>query len=120
MIFYGENMEIIQKHRCEGKTTDLVLMSANTGIPILAWRGMGDNIYKDRAIELGVTIPQPIKYVNGMQLMEKVLIDELDWFLKSRIGLDVYAATTPKVERFTKRDIAKRLGLSECDFEIIE
>ena len=56
-------MDLIIKHRAHGKTSDLVKMSAYTGIPIIsanAWH------VKERARELGYEIPEPIDYLDAM------------------------------------------------------
>lgn len=115
----GGYMKVISKHRGEGKTTDIVLMSAQTGIPILLYMSAWEKTYYTRAQELGVTIPKPIKYEKGMKLNTKVLIDEIDMFLRHVLDLDVYAATTNKVDELTKWDIAKRMGVTVDDFEIV-
>lgn len=77
-------MNIIYKSRSEGKTTDLVKMSASTGTPIICMDTRHINYI---AKELGLTIPDPIAIKDYTPFSnEKVLVDDAEYVLQHLIG----------------------------------
>lgn len=83
-------MKIISKGRGEGKTAELVKMSAETQIPILHHY---PPYVEDVAEELGLSIPRPISIREfNIEKPEKVLIDDVDFMLKRLLGTEVVAA----------------------------
>jgi len=86
-------MDLIIKKRAHGKTCDLVLASARTGIPIVCFQTW---VIEDRAKELGVTIPKPIAYKDFIARNvspDSVYIDELEMFLLYAFSSRVECAT---------------------------
>lgn len=89
-------MKKIIKFRGQGKTADLIKMSAETGYRIIA---LSDTRYiVDMSKQMGVEIPQPItrKECNLAQYRndeKPFLIDELEQFVINSIGHEIYAAT---------------------------
>jgi hypothetical protein len=87
---------LIRKDRGTGKTTELIRLSANRGIPIIAPTMMMANAIKKQAQELGVDIPEPTtinKIVNQGGKPGKYLIDELEICLRG-LGIDPVAASS--------------------------
>lgn len=77
-------MKIIYKSRGEGKTTELVKMSASTGIPILC---KNIRYIIDIANELGLNIPEPITIKDYTPFSnEKILVDDAEYVLEHLIG----------------------------------
>lgn len=97
------NIELICKPRGCGKTYDLIMESARTGIPILT--AHSSRYIADQARWMGVKIHQPMsvqeyKYFksNGLLLNSKdwkgkLLIDEIDGVLEQLLGTHVVTAT---------------------------
>lgn len=88
------DMIAIVGSRGSHKTTELVKLSALTGIPILSHTvGRARNI-RQTAHRLGLSIPEPItpieRCVNGRR---KVMIDDLHSILEKELGIDVVCAT---------------------------
>lgn len=103
-------IELICKERGQGKTTDLILKSARTGIPILV--AHNSNFIVRRARNMGVKIPQPMNIREydtfrengslnrGKNWNGKLLIDEIDIVLSHLLDADIEIATcTPTNER---------------------
>lgn len=113
-------MQLIVKNRSNGKTTDLIHMSAAKQLPIVCYRPefierqakeLGylvlnretyekyrkEDIY--RAKDNGKALPEPISYADYIRTPgkahgnHKVLIDELDWFLRATYGIECECAT---------------------------
>lgn len=77
-------MNIIYKSRGEGKTTDLVKMSASTRIPIVC---MDTRHITYIAKELGLTIPKPIAIKDYTPFSNsKILVDDAEHVLQHLIG----------------------------------
>lgn len=78
-------MQLIFKKRGNGKTSDLIIMSAYKKIPIVC---KFPDYVKVQAKKMGFIIPEPIGYRDYIhsrgktQGNHRVLIDELDWFLR--------------------------------------
>lgn len=97
------NIEIICKGRGQGKTYDLIMESARTGIPILT--AYNSRHIEDQARWMGVKIHQPMnvqeyKYfksngslVNSKDWKGKLLIDEVDSVLEQLLGTHVEMVT---------------------------
>lgn len=89
-------MKKIIKFRGQGKTTDLIKMSAETGYRIVTF---GDTRYIiEMANKMGLEIPNPIsknEYNLAQYRGDKkpILVDELEQFVYSCIGHEIYAAT---------------------------
>lgn len=97
------NIELICKPRGCGKTYDLIMESARTGIPILT--AYDSRYIADQARWMGVKIHQPMsvqeyKYfknngslLNSKDWKGKLLIDEVDGVLEQLLGTHVVTAT---------------------------
>ena len=84
------SMNLIIGPRCSGKTTSLIQVSADTGVPIIAPTMMMANYIKQKAKEYGLDIPEPTsinKVVNQGGKPGKYLIDELEMCLR-QLGID--------------------------------
>ena len=71
-------MYFIHGGRASGKTTYLLKMSADTGIPILTTNHRRLRWYEEYAKKLGIKIPKPVFWKNrhlGLEPGSKVLID---------------------------------------------
>lgn len=83
-----------------GRTTALVIRSSVTQYPILCYSHATKQAILDRAFELGVSIPDPIVFVDVIKTqdnyrglkVEKILIDDADMLLK-RIAVDLFHAS---------------------------
>ncbi len=79
-------MDIIIKERGHGKTTDLVNMSAQTGIPIVAFC---PSYIISLAKKLNLQIPCPISVASFMELDEKpksIYIDNMTPVIRMLLG----------------------------------
>lgn len=97
------NIEVICKPRGCGKTYDLIMESARTGIPILT--AYNSRYITDQARYMGVKIHQPMsvqeyKYfksnrslLNSKDWKGKLLIDEVDNVLEQLLGIHVETVT---------------------------
>ena len=76
-------MDLIIKGRGHGKTVDLIKLSAETSIPILS---CNPQYVKEKAKELGIDIPEPVKPVHYKEYHgysdSRVLVDDLDRVLR--------------------------------------
>ena len=87
-------MQFIVGPRCSGKTTSMIQMSADTGVPIIAPTMAMANYIKQMAKEYGLDIPEPTsinKVVNQGGRPGKYLIDELEMCLR-QLGIDAECA----------------------------
>ena len=83
-------MRVILKPRQCGKTTDLIQISAITGIPILALNRGRAVCIERRAYELGVLIPKPVVFTKTAiqpqdgrrHEIKDVLVDDADALLE--------------------------------------
>lgn len=77
-------MNIIYKSRGEGKTTELVRLSASTGMPIVCMDTRHINYI---AKELGLTIPKPVAIKDYEPFSnDKILVDDAEYVLQHLIG----------------------------------
>lgn len=102
--------------RRSGKTTALIKMSAETGIPIFApTSGMAKCIEK-QAEDMGVSIPRPEvlrKDNKGVYLHgHKAMVDEVQMMLRYHFGIDVVCATLDR-DHFAVKDAIGRMTLRE-------
>lgn len=91
-------MKIINLKRGHGKTTRLLYASEFNSIPILCEGRAQKKLLLDKAIQLGLSIPEPItvqELITGHLHLSKILIDEalsvLQCLLKS-LGVDEISA----------------------------
>lgn len=90
-------MKKIIKNRGDGKTTDLVKLSAEKQIPIIVHTNGNINYIKNIARELGLNIPNPIHissldFEKGMSFNE-VLVDEADLVLQELLSFKINTLT---------------------------
>ena len=86
--------KVIIGDRLTGRTTELVRDSARLNAPILCIKKSDIWKIKDIADQLQLEIPDPIIYVDkqslrGRELPNGVIIDDIDQFLRSVIGINV-------------------------------
>lgn len=108
------NIEIICKGRGQGKTYDLILESARTGVPILT--AYNSKYIVAQARSMGVSILQPMtvqeyKYfknngslLNSKSWKGKLLIDEVDGVLEQLLGTHVKTVTCTPDNYIKKRE----------------
>lgn len=92
-------MRILAGGRSVGKTTLLILQSAQTGCRILVKTKQSADYIKAQAKSLGLVIPDPVIWDKGRQHIEEpVMIDNLETFVQmvvsERLGTRVAIATT--------------------------
>ena len=92
-------MRIFAGGRAVGKTTLLILQSAQTGCRILVKTKQSADYLKAQAKSLGLVIPEPVVWDKGQQHIEEpVMIDNLEAFVQmvvsERLGTRVAIATT--------------------------
>ena len=109
-------MEVIHKGRGEGKTTELIKMSAETGKYILTPCLLGAQNIQRMAQEMKLTIPFPITVGEVKQhgfrgsFIKSILIDDADIVLQQLLGVKVDAITVTKKDgRMTNEELIKRL-----------
>jgi hypothetical protein len=126
-------MIIICKERGKGKTFDLVKLSSELGLPILYRADAERSKLIEAAVALGVKIVAPVKvgkiYYGGGIKPEKALIDDFDtfseyheWNFPESVfydGIEIVALTVGIRHKFTKEDLAKKIGLYTQDFVIV-
>lgn len=101
-------MKLICKPRGCGKTYDLIMESARTGIPILVFNN--PDFIAQQARRMGVKIPQPVNIKeydtfrkngslsHGRNWSGKLLVDEIDLVLSRLLDADIEIATcTPNL-----------------------
>lgn len=87
-------MKIINKPRGSGKTTDLIKISSETGIPILCRDQQMVKFIKDKAkYEFKLDIPNPVYLGMRGLFPHEVLIDELELILRDCLNTNVKVAT---------------------------
>lgn len=87
-----------------GKTTALVMRSSVTQYPILCYSHATKQAILDRAFELGISIPEPIVFVDVIKTqdnlrgfkIEKILVDDAD-ILLNRIAGDLFHASVDAI-----------------------
>lgn len=124
-------MEVICKPRGCGKTYDLIMESARTGIPILT--AYNSRYIADQARYMGIKIHQPMSVqeykffknngslLNSQDWKGKLLIDEVDGVLEQLLGTHIETVTcTPdsmnKKEKFNMFEVDNRIH--NCEFYI--
>lgn len=85
-------MNILNKPRRSGKTTELIYASEATGFPIIACKGFNHaEAIKIQAAEMGCVIPEPItidkdRYGHQFRLpFEAVFLDEAEELIKDAV-----------------------------------
>lgn len=94
----GQRKMLGGQRKC-GKTTRMVLMSSEKGIPILTCNRNMVKLLECTAKDMGVKIPRPISakdFALGSSQLNctSVLVDEIDWVVANLIGADVVVSTT--------------------------
>lgn len=107
-------MRLLIKKRQSGKTTGLIYASEATGYPIATANECMVKSIKDKAAEMGCTIPTPVTFYElrnwkgrGMRLYDTVLIDEVESILGA--ALNEYLHCDVKCATYT--DILKEQSL---------
>ena len=111
-------MEIVNLDRGRGKTYFLVKRSARTGYPILCHTSFQAKHIKDVAINLRITIPEPIvvrksnldNVFRGRHHKQNYLIDDVDVFLSSLLGESIECVTT-SCEVLNRKDLGVNMVL---------
>lgn len=84
-------MNIICKSRGEGKTTDLIRLSARTQIPIVS---LSPEYVSSLASSLGLDIPAPLYITDFMkQRPHDIYVDEIPYVFERAFGVKVNACT---------------------------
>ena len=90
-------MNIIYGDRNSDKTSMLIITSAVMGIPIICPNQYRAATIQDKAITLGVNIPQPIVHHQGRSYIGSVLLDDANLYiekaLKEYFGSNIAACT---------------------------
>jgi hypothetical protein len=118
-------MKKIIKERGQGKTTELIKISAETQYPIIALTMMDIVYIKEQSNKMGYKIPDPIllsdwriKY-HGSDI-KAVLVDEGEMMLETLLGYPIYAISLTKPKEIKKRDIADFVRMNTDDFTIVD
>jgi putative NADH-flavin reductase len=124
IIKIGCVMKKIIKGRGQGKTWDLVTISAEKQIPIVVATGKAATHISDVAKARGLLIPIPIpawKFENNVRgrNITQVLVDDAEHVLGALLGCQIVALSMNEQIHYTKEDIAKLIGKSVDDFEIV-
>ena len=110
-------VRLLIKERQSGKTTGLIYASEATGYPIATANEGMVKLIKDRAAEIGCTIPTPVTFYElrnwngrGTRLYDTVLIDEVEGILGAALNeylhCDVKCATLSNtLKEFQKHTI---------------
>ena len=87
-------MKIIRMDRGKGKTTELIKLSAKTGIPIVCATVQQVDTILAKAERMGLAIVQPIP-VNKLKDYEvsKVYVDDMEYVLSTLLKSKVEIAT---------------------------
>ncbi len=99
-------MKKIIVERGQGKTTELLKMSAEKNVPILVMTKWEYRFLMDKATDMELAIPEPVflDKIRGTTISE-VLIDEADQMLRlilSERGIDIIAMTlSPEEDKYT-------------------
>lgn len=77
-------MNIIMKPRHFGRTSDLIRMSAQTGIPIVT--AIPTVVLRQQAEKMGLDIPQPLSWANApFDSVETVYVDDAEYILQNML-----------------------------------
>ena len=95
-------MEIVQMDRGQGKTMFLIKKSAESQCPIVCYSEKQAQLIKERAEEIGLDIPDPIKLkfpnfkesFKGRKIENGILIDDVDYVLERLFGSKINIVTT--------------------------
>lgn len=90
-------MKLIIKPRYSGKTTELIKISAETGVPILVGNRQQAKYIKRMADDLSLWITDPYiisELKNGDRISpHKILVDDVEYILQQLIGAEITAMT---------------------------
>lgn len=116
-------MKIISMKRGQGKTTALIKLSAKEQIPIYAMTAKERDLLIEKAKMMRVSnFPIPLIPVDLYHFpnKQKVLIDELDTFMKYVYNIEIIAATIGEVEEMSFYALCERAGLTPDDVKITD
>ena len=87
-------MKIVRMERGKGKTTDLIRLSAKTGVPIVCATVAQSDIILAKAEKMGLVIAHPIP-ANKIKEYEvsKVYVDDMEYVLSTLLQSTVEVAT---------------------------
>lgn len=93
--------EFILTPRGSGKTTRLIKISAETKYPIVCVSENAAKEISDKAISLGIDIPQPVSFHSCKEgflgkSVRGILIDNVELLLRHLAGVPVIAVTASK------------------------
>lgn len=117
-------MKRIIKERGQGKTSELIRISADKQIPILTTTNTCYII--KRAEEMGVkNLPNPLMLRDLNLIPYKnsnapILVDEVDIVLQTLLRRPIYASTITCPKRVTKSEIADMFGVALEELEIVD
>lgn len=88
-------MNIISLPRGNGKTVQLIKMSAENNIPIVVNNECVKRCILKKSKDMNLTIPEPIVYYSKANLrdIKDVYIDNIDYFVSNLIDCNVVSAT---------------------------
>ncbi len=91
--------QIIGGSRACGKTTELIKLSSEKGIPILCSNRTQKKLLLGTAFAMDICIPDPISVTEDMaklrhQRYEEVLVDEMEMVFQQLTGLRIHTAST--------------------------
>lgn len=116
-------MKKIIKYRGEGKTTELIKLSAETGAVIIT--PFDTRYIRDLAREMNLDIPHPLNLrdLNLCQYKDRrfpVLVDEADYMLERLLGKTVVGLSMTKPMEITRKMIADKFNVGLNEFEIVD
>ena len=116
-------MKKIIKGRGQGKTYDLIKISAEQQIPILTINSV--QYILETAKSMGVEIPKPItlKELNLAQYRNSnkpILVDNAEYVLQALLARPIHALSMNCQKEISKVQIAKLLNMATEDFEIVD
>jgi len=116
-------MKRIIKSRSQGKTYELIKISAKEQIPILCVNN-SSHLVKELAEKMDLKIPHPIEYkhlcLRQYQDNKPILVDNAEYVLQQILRRPIYALSVNKPIEIKKEEVADRFCLNMDDFEIVE
>lgn len=118
-------MKKIIKNRGEGKTTDLIKISAEKQIPIIAMSNLHAVEIMKKAAEMGLNIPTPTTCkASGGHIYcpyGEVLVDEIDYVLQNILGCKINTLTITNPKKISKSKAEEKcIAEDDSNFEIVD